>query len=522
MLETKKTYPLTIYLIKERLNEVDKIVKNGLVSVDINKTDKFFYSSSHRNEPGWLGLFSGFDFDNIFSASGSGLFLTKSQERYFAIPFGPSGRHYLQRGVIEERFGLITVLNSVKKDTLRCVDLETLETEGMQTRVQSSKPMTAEEFGLDVERDFVKSVVGESEEELFGKTLIGKDSFKMSAKCDLNDIGLILTKSLERYNSDRYKTDFSWIDNLKEIKDPNKIEEYNKKLIEEINKNATEKLWLTIPEILDWADHGGFKYSNKKDNELLDDIHISSFKEHVNNKPLSLESLKDGEVYRFSSSNEYEKDHWHIYDCIYFEYSNNGITCILTGGKWYEVKNNLVEEVEKYWQEIVSRDNYGINFIDYDHDNENLYNESLASENNALCLDGKEIQIYGKSKFEFCDVYTKDRKIIHIKRYSGSGTLSHLFNQGYVSSEFLFDPLYREKINNKLSGDFKIQDVKNRPNSNGENYTIIYGVASKSSGVLNLPFFSKLTFMNIARKLLNHGYIVSIVKIKNIRKDKEE
>lgn len=68
-----------------------------------------------------------------------------------------------------------------------------------------------------------------------------------------------------------------------------------------------------------------------------------------------------------------------------------------------------------------------------------------------------------------------------------------------------------------MDSDFKIQNLDNRPNLNGENYSVIYGIVSKSNGDLDLPFFSKLTFMSISRKLINRGYNVSIVKIKNIK-----
>lgn len=515
----KKTYPLTIFLIKSEFNDIDQIVKSDLDGIDINEKSTFFYSSSLMNPPKWLELFPNLKVDKIFSSSASGLFLMKTNDRYFALAFGPSGRHHLRKGVIEERFGLITTLNSVKQNTLRCVDMETLETEGMQTRVQSSRPMATEEFGLDAERDLVKSVVGKSEEKLLGTTLVGKDSLRASVKCDFDDIESVLNKCLDQYRLDKYKTNFPWVDNLKEVKDSYKIEEYDKKLVEEVNSGSGEKLWLTIPEILDWADHGGFKYSKKKDDELLlDDIHLDSFKKYLGDKAITLDELKENSVYRFSDSNNYEKDRWRIYDCIYFEYSQDGITCVLTGGKWYEIKNDLVEEINKYWQDS-SKDNQGVDFIDYSHKDENAYNQDLAKKNDAMCLDGNEITIQGKSKFEFCDVYTKDRKLIHIKRYSGSGTLSHLFNQGYVSSEFLFDPVYRKKINDKLDGDFKIQNLNNRPNLNGENYSVIYGIVSKSDGDLDLPFFSKLTFMSVSRRLTNRGHNVSIVKIKKVKSD---
>ena len=105
--------------------------------------------------------------------------------------------------------------------------------------------------------------------------------------------------------------------------------------------DSTSSKYLNFQPFI-WADHGGFKYLKKKDDELLDDIHLDSFKKCLGNKAITLDELKENSVYRFSDSNDYEKDRWRVYECIYFEYSQNGVTCVLTGGKWYEIKNDLV------------------------------------------------------------------------------------------------------------------------------------------------------------------------------------
>ena len=166
-----------------------------------------------------------------------------------------------------------------------------------------------------------------------------------------------------------------------------------------------------------------------------------------------------------------------------------------------------------------------INFIDFNHQQELAYNQELAKVNNCLCLDKKEIMIgRGYSRVEVCDVYSLKKQLVHVKRYSGSSTLSHLFNQGFVSASLLFNPDFRQKFNKKIekldgSDNFKIKNLKNRPNRNGENYEVVFAIITKfSKKALNIPFFSKLTLNNIYNNLSNLGYKVSLVKINNIRK----
>lgn len=517
----KKTYALSVYLIKKDLLTPEDILSKKDGEKEIPGIGMFYRLQTRGKQPSWLNLFNGSGIDPLYSSSVSALLLMKVENRFLALTFGPGGRHFLKKGVTEERFGLITTLNSVEVESLKSVDTKTLESEGIQTRIQSSKPIGTDEFGFDIEKDLVRSIVGKSNIEALGETLVGKDSLRLSVKCDINDLKEILKICLEQHKKLDYQKKFPWIDNLKEIKDINKIEELNSHLIAEFNETAPQKLWLAVPEILEWADHGYFKYKKAKKAAKLDDVHVSTFKDSLKKTTVSLEDLNKNHVFRFSMADDYEKESWPIYDCIYFEFNQEGSTFFLTGGKWYEVNTNIVTTVNTNWRAI-PKDTHGINFIDYNHDDENKYNVDLAKANDALCMDGKNIPIEGRSKFEFCDVYSKNRILIHTKRYAYSAVLSHLFNQGYVSAEMLFDPDSRRKINKELSDDFAIKDEYNQPNTNGEDYTVIFAIVSNDKGAFDMPFFSKMTLASVAKNLKNRGYKISVVIIQNLKKDTKE
>jgi uncharacterized protein (TIGR04141 family) len=518
----KRTHSLTIYLIKKAVDNEGLIVSGSPEYVNVEGVGKLFYKASHQNPPRWLSFFRGQRLDDLFTSSASAVLLVRVSDRYFAVTFGPAGRYLLQEGVTEERFGLIVTLNSVKEKSIRSVDTKTLESEGIQTRIQSSRPVAADNFGFNVERDLVRSVTGESQDPAFGSVLSGKDSLRVSLKVDLEELKDYLSTFLRQFQKTDYKKQFPWIDALKEINDSAKIEKLNLKLVEEINKDEIGKLWLTIPEIIDWTDHGGFKYSGRKKDQTLDDIQIDSFKEYLENAPITLSDLTSIKVHRFSQSNEHLGDHWRVYDCLYFEHSTEDETSFLTGGKWYSVKANLVKTVNDYYKGT-SDDTHGIDFIDFNHEDENTYNQALADANGALCVDRDNIKIEGRSTFEFCDVYTKNKSLVHIKRYSSSAVLSHLFNQGFVSASFLLDKEFRKKISDGLDSGFKIKNVATRPNINdAERYNIIFGIVSKSPNDFELPFFSKMTLMHVTKDLVNFGYKVSLIKIRNLKPDKIE
>jgi uncharacterized protein (TIGR04141 family) len=120
------------------------------------------------------------------------------------------------------------------------------------------------------------------------------------------------------------------------------------------------------------------------------------------------------------------------------------------------------------------------------------------------------------SRFEFCDLYDKSGKMIHIKRYSGSSELSHLFAQGLVSSElFLESEEFRSEVNLKLSNDCKIPDVSKKPDAS--KYEIVFAIISSSTkpGRKNIPFFSQVNLRNVIQRLTGRGYKVTLADVRH-------
>ena len=133
------------------------------------------------------------------------------------------------------------------------------------------------------------------------------------------------------------------------------------------------------------------------------------------------------------------------------------------------------------------------------------------------CLDGDVIPHGGgHSSIEFCDVLTADKKLVHVKRYSGSAQLSHLFNQGVVSGELFLsaDADFREKVNGKLPAGLKFADPKLRPTAG--DYEIVFGIIVPPGKPLEIPFFSKVSFRNARRRLLTYGYTVTKKRIESV------
>jgi uncharacterized protein (TIGR04141 family) len=139
-----KTSKLTIYLIKQEFNETVDIVEGKGEPIELDNLGDFVFEESHPHRPEWIGNFFGSSLDeqNIFTSSAKGALVlpvnTPDGQRYFVLTFGV-GRHLLKDGVVEERFGLKVVLNSVDINSFRSIDKTALGAIPKHSREQMSK-----------------------------------------------------------------------------------------------------------------------------------------------------------------------------------------------------------------------------------------------------------------------------------------------------------------------------------------------------------------------------------------------
>lgn len=515
-----KTNKLTVYLIKPEFVDFSAIVTDQTDSIELPEIGTFYVERSIPRPPGWLSTFFKSKLDerlkevSILTASAKALLLVRLPDgeklQVFALSFG-QGRHLLKDDVIEERFGLKIVLNSVAKDSLRSIDKVTLGSIPKQSREQISRESAAGSFGIDVEQDLISAVTGKSKILEFGRTISGRDAFAASAKIDIDNLVPFLSKCLEQFRSEDYRIDFDWIDQISELKSKRHLFRLNNSLIEKINNNELDNIWMAPPDIIEWSDVKGFRYQRRKRAELVDDLDVRSLIDICADDALSIEWLKETSVYLISSRTDDAVANWTAYRCIHAEIELEGVIYILNAGKWYEIASDFSSQVKEAFHNIPDAE---LICLDYEHKNEAEYNKALtAALDGACCLDAKMINYGGgKSSIEFCDVLTSDKRLLHVKRYSGSAQLSHLFAQGAVSGElFVSDALFRAKLNEKLADGHKLADVETRPNP--QDYEVVFAIISKSAKPLSIPFFSKVSLRNAYRRLHGYGYRVAKKKI---------
>jgi len=533
-----KTNKINFYLIKGGLG------LDGIFKDDVNELDKvtvregfdLYYNRKEVIAAPWVKDFFATDIKDsrghyIFQSATSQAVLIRKifighKGITFAICFG-TGFHMLRRDAYEPRFGLLTVLNVVGENSLRRIDKHDISGTPKFTAEQLSKKGGQIDFGLDIELDILLGATGTLDKDLkkerhlqklFGTTLSGKSNLSISAKFNIDNIDRLLRAAYFASNVKRYeRKGFEWVDKIELLKkDTNKHKELIAKLDQKLaNNNQIPKIWIAVPELVEWQDIKGFYFDNHRDN-LFGDVTFQGLRQVISGdlSVARLRTIKVNALHSGGAKNVYE---WTAYECLYAEVELEDDSYILINSEWYKLKGDFVAETNAKYRNIITNHASQISFKNYEaaDGNENGYNTNMAALiANAVCMDAKNISHGGKyNKVEFCDIFDRDRKnIVHIKKYSGSSVLSHLFAQGYVSAQLLLnDSEFKTKVENK------IREVSNSNYSFGdiENYKVIFGIIAKPN-TFELPLFSKVNLNNIFMRIHSmRGYSPSIAFIPN-------
>lgn len=514
-----KANHLIVALIKAPYVNFADIVDPAARAVDIDDVGTVYLENSQPVTPDWVRDFFGNTLNDpairLQSSNAKAVLLVRvpyqGANRIFAVLFG-FGRFLLNDNVIEERFGLKVVLNSVDHQHLRGMDKTSLGSAPKQSREQMSRESEVADFGLDIEQDLVSSVTGRSRFADLGKTISGRDTLAVTVKFDVTNIKNFLTVCLGRYFNDEYKPNFGWIDQIQAVRDSGLTNVLDGLIAARMTAAQFDKIWMAPPDIIDWVNISGFRYRMPKRGTINSDLHIADLCGALAGEPITVDRLSDTPIHLISAADGDPIEHWSAYKCLCAEVTHNGLVYVLNNGKWYEIANDFAQQVK---DDFISVPECALNFPVYNHANEGAYNDSLPAHiPNSFVMDRKLISYGGgASSIEFCDLGAGER-LIHIKRYSGSSQLSHLFAQGLVSSElFLQDANFRKRLNVKLPRGHKLANSAIRPVA--ADYEIVFAVISKSPNPLDIPFFSKVTLRNTRRRLETYGYRVTKKKIQH-------
>lgn len=527
----KQVINLTIFLIKDYVVDLEDCLKTqdtlsqSSLKAKYGMEGSIFYCDSCRKLPRWkpyLDELAAGRIDISENASNKAVMLVRVEHRIMAIVFG-YGRSFLKEECIERNFGFKVALNTINPNKMRSINAATIEDMVVTTQRQASYSTTQDEFGLNITNDIMKGLTGEPYNEAYGNHISGKDSLVVAVFMELSDLKDKLSLYYAAYLDERYKRiGFEWVDNVAEIRDSLFSEVLDFELVRAIEERRTEHLHIAPPETTDWNRVIGFCYSgigkgtSKQENYNLN-LDLSEYIEKIKPDTNVYQKIRRDKLYAMNSDGT-PFSVCSIYAALVFQTEYEEKNYILCSGTWYQVETSFFNQVNNFIQNhIVVSD---IRLPDCPSDkNEGDYNEMAADANDNFCLmDMKLVAVEGgPKKIEACDLFTKDKKLIHIKNKGQSAQLSHLFAQGKISAEcFVSDEGFRKQVSDIAIEKFgeEVFDYREKPKSN--EYEVVYAIIDDKESSIDkkLPFFSKVNLMLTVQELYRMHFNCSVCFVK--------
>lgn len=496
-----------------------------VVSYELNpafEIDGILYvKRTTEKRPNWSELvdtLTGTDVTQIGNKSSSAVLLIKAGNDIFAITFG-YGRHLLDLSHFVQDFGLKTALNTLNHESLRSVDIHTLDDQPVQKRSQAARDSEISVFGIDISRDILRAVTGTPKPGIDFKNISGGDAmFSFGIEMELGDLPNLFETLKAHYFKDDYKTEFLWVDNVRKIKEKSDIDRLDQLLLDAIKSRDTQ-LVITLPEIEKWDSIIGFSFTRAK-NDRAPTLSSDNYLATIDNSKVTIDTVKRDNLYVFDiHENEFSHS---IYKCIYFEIVIDNKTNIIFGGTWYEIDNSFIGRTNTSLAKIVvSELNFpGVHVWEENNEtkieSEGDYNTRTSLLYGYHLLDKRLVKSNrSTSSIELCDLLTENKQFIHVKhRKGGSAGLSHLFAQGSVAAEILLGDRDFRKAARKVLNTFgnDVREIVPLDNFRSSDYQVVFLILGDDVMTVknNLPFFSKVNLVRAYDSLSQRGFSVKI------------
>lgn len=520
---------IRVYLIKNDVKKYKDALRTDITfdEYEIAKKHKLkgklFVRKAKKSKVTWAQfLQTGIsDTLNLHSLAHAAVLFIETKKRMFAVVFG-MGRYMLKDTKYEADFGILSALNTVNPESIRSADTYHFEAVAVHKRTQASRTTSLTDLELDPNREHVRSITGKSTDKNLAESISGNDAgLGANVRIKFGELATYCENVLKAYKAKAYQNTFPRFDNLRTLTDKSKIAALEKKLIARLQEEKLKGIYLSPPEPISYEDFSGFSFTAKGDitSELEISEYIALQKAAKKLDKVSIEKLKSHRAFLRKETADEPLGKWSIYKSLICEFKEGSKVYILMNGAWHQVSAKFVKKVEDSLTAIPEVD------------------IGLPKPIKATTEPGylAEVKKYGKGLLvmdrmlakceeaghgiEVCDVITKKREYVHVKRKEGgSKELSHLFMQGRNSTfALLRDQQFRDQARVHLKK-LSAKDVARIPKSTPKpgSFKVVYAIMGdfKGKGFIEaLPFFSKMSLMGVFQELSERGVQVEVCKV---------
>lgn len=557
--EVIKTVSLNIMLLKTECNlnnrdtYINEYSENNIIRGGDSSDHYFLYKNGHGiNKPAWVNEFDEKIWndeikDEFSNTASEGLSVIKkitynNHDYLFAINFG-QGRHNIIKDKIEDTFGIYTAVALIEQGaSIRRAGTRNISSNPKNTEFQNAQELSRDAFNAELEdNDIIRHLSAVADSSTIS-SVIGKYG-PLNIRMRFKETEI----PCWNYLDDRLKDLINLFENIQNNSDvvnkffkglrplpSQKQNELNNILTDKINDNNS-KFFLFEPEIdYDPTLISKIRYKLKSDprtahheDEKLSLDYYLNLKENID----ELDFINDKIILINEDGQKYKE--WSIIKCLYGEMKIDNQVYILSNSIWYGLSKDKYERVNENINSII--DNIQVDeivktnttnkileakILDKKHiDKERIFNKEFCNQISGELFDqiSKQITI-DDDKMEICDIFDPNNKeFIHTKIGTKAATLSHLFNQGYVSARAYasMKNIYVPKVNEKMNN--SEHSIGNEQNSHQE-YTIRYLIINEKADN-KLTFISKLALDRIITDLKGFGYKVKLSWVNGINLD---
>ncbi|SDT32190.1 sporadically distributed protein, TIGR04141 family [Pseudomonas asplenii] len=512
---------INVFLLKEGRTVRDALsdeVHLQPIAFSLGDIESLFFHQKNPSHPKWTQLFgavqevAGLD---LTGRSLKALLVMAVNDRVFCFTFGHA-RHLIDPLAIERYFGLRTALSLTDPLLIKSVEKSNIDRTPLRSKAQSSRLLSISEFDFKFDSEILKSLTGIVENDQDeGEYVSGSDSLALHSDVKLEDFPEIALRLLTAYEDEHCKEKYPWMDFIVPVRDSALRGKLDGVLVKAMNTEQFDRVRAAAPELLgnDISGFGYVKHSTRSLNGpaiAFDlDLRQALLAKHLLGG-ISRPALESERIYLYGAD-EQRLAAWPLYMCLEAEIEHEGNIYLLSEGDWYQIDRDYTEQVNRFFEAAVPSD---LVFPPYGTDHEGAYLRRIADNVSFYLLDQKLVRLTGAGgPFEFCDLLTPEHHIIHVKKYSSSSVLSHLFSQAYVSAEALINsPDVVTQVNAHLAelGDFRfVFNTTTQPRNR-----IVFAIMQPNAE-LHMPFFSKVNFRQFAQRLSAMGYQVEVCRIGN-------
>ncbi|MFG2148630.1 DUF6119 family protein [Streptomyces sp. NPDC048696] len=496
-----------------------------------------------EKQPAWAKLLAPVfqELEAVLNYSNRLVIFLPVADRVFAICFG-YGSSTLEWAWVEANFGLKFAARRFDSQAMNGVGSRRIDASSRSQWVQIPANTRISEFEIELDGEFTKKLVGRLDAGLDFPDLgavVATDSVSFKVDTDLNKVREILSKMLATAESGTAHKDLAFIDSLEPLRVKSEIvKDLEKLLVDEVFGERARKsqgqplAQLAVSRldvhVLSFAPPDDVSVENVHDflayrgglEEIFEVMSLDALRSALFSFPgkFGVSCLGDIKILARDENGEAVSPAKPLKHWLVFEAGDQDRRYLLTLGKWYALAERYTEKLD-HDLSLLEDVTDALQLIPWDDwgpqkNWEKHYNrKAVEGRRDLICLDREKLYSEDGDEIEACDLLHVDGYFVHVKPYSGSQTLSHLFSQGFVSAQTII-------VDSKYRSDF-IEVVRSANPDLVEAASqmppkfVTYAVAFDGSQRIpqDLPTFSKVNLRSFSKRVKMLGSVPTIARI---------